>query len=79
MDTDQPDSENRENLEASEPAPSEVVQSVEHHRRRSIGGASPTPPMRPIGFQFTGETGEYFKIWIVNLLLSVVTLGFYWP
>lgn len=36
-------------------------------------------PAGPIGLQFTGETGEYFKIWIVNLLLTVVTLGFYWP
>ena len=26
---------------------------------------------------FTGSTGEYFGIWIVNLLLSIVTLGIY--
>ena len=26
-------------------------------------------------FQFTGSAGEYFRIWIVNLALSVVTLG----
>ena len=26
-------------------------------------------------FRFTGSGGEYFRIWIVNLLLSVVTLG----
>lgn len=26
---------------------------------------------------FTGKTGEYFGIWIVNLLLSLVTLGIY--
>jgi uncharacterized membrane protein YjgN (DUF898 family) len=26
---------------------------------------------------FTGKTGEYFGIWIVNLLLSIVTLGIY--
>ena len=24
---------------------------------------------------FTGKTGEYFRIWIVNLCLTVVTLG----
>lgn len=30
-------------------------------------------------FSFTGETGEYFRIWIVNMLLTLVTLGFYTP
>jgi uncharacterized membrane protein YjgN (DUF898 family) len=28
-------------------------------------------------FQFTGKAGEYFGIWIVNLLLSIITLGIY--
>ncbi|MEK6748300.1 MAG: YjgN family protein [Pseudomonadota bacterium] len=28
-------------------------------------------------FQFTGDGGEYFKIWIVNLCLTVATLGIY--
>ncbi len=28
-------------------------------------------------FSFTGEGGEYFRIWIVNLLLSIITLGIY--
>lgn len=32
---------------------------------------------QPHTFQFTGKGGEYFKIWIVNLLLSVLTLGIY--
>lgn len=27
--------------------------------------------------EFSGKGGEYFKIWIVNLLLSIVTLGIY--
>ena len=29
--------------------------------------------------QFTGQAGEYFRVWIVNVLLSVVTLGLYSP
>ena len=29
------------------------------------------------GFQFTGSGGEYFRIWVVNLLLTVVTFGVY--
>lgn len=31
------------------------------------------------GFEFTGSGWEYFRIWIVNLLLSIVTLGIYSP
>jgi uncharacterized membrane protein YjgN (DUF898 family) len=30
-------------------------------------------------FEFTGSGWEYFKIWIVNLLLTIVTLGIYSP
>jgi uncharacterized membrane protein YjgN (DUF898 family) len=29
--------------------------------------------------EFSGTGGEYFRVWIVNVLLSVVTLGFYTP
>lgn len=28
---------------------------------------------------FTGQAGEYFRIWIVNLCLTIVTLGIYLP
>lgn len=28
-------------------------------------------------FEFTGSGKEYFKIWIVNLLLTILTLGIY--
>lgn len=31
----------------------------------------------PVPFAFTGRGGEYFRIWIVNLFLSIVTLGIY--
>jgi len=40
----------------------------------------PAPPavdVSPRPFAFTGSGDEYFRIWIVNLLLSVVTLGIY--
>jgi hypothetical protein len=26
---------------------------------------------------FTGEGGEYFRIWVINTVLSIVTLGIY--
>jgi uncharacterized membrane protein YjgN (DUF898 family) len=42
---------------------------------------TPTPEIPPVKaqepFQFKGTGGEYFKIWIVNVLLSIITLGIY--
>lgn len=32
---------------------------------------------RELGFKFHGSGGEYFKIWIVNIVLSILTLGIY--
>ncbi|MDZ7937588.1 MAG: YjgN family protein [Rhodoferax sp.] len=37
----------------------------------------PTPHLLPM--QFTGSGSEYFRIWIVNLLLTIVTLTLYVP
>lgn len=50
---------------SSEPAPPAVI---------------PAAPSVPAGWErlhFSGSGGEYFRIWIVNLLLSIVTLGIY--
>ncbi|MFQ5938180.1 MAG: YjgN family protein [Acidiferrobacterales bacterium] len=33
--------------------------------------------LTPIPFEFNGKAWEYFKIWIVNILLTIVTLGIY--
>ena len=30
-----------------------------------------------VSLKFTGKAGEYFRIWIVNICLSIVTLGIY--
>jgi uncharacterized membrane protein YjgN (DUF898 family) len=38
----------------------------------------PTPPRR-YPLSFTGTGSEYFKIWIVNLLLILITAGIYYP
>ena len=35
------------------------------------------PVLRKVPVRFLGNTGEYFSIWIVNLLLTIVTLGIY--
>ena len=34
---------------------------------------------RALPVRFTASGSEYFRIWIVNLLLTIVTLGFYLP
>ena len=33
--------------------------------------------LKPVSFEFNGKAGEYFRIWIVNILLTVLTLGIY--
>lgn len=43
----------------------------------SIPVARPAAPARHLPFEFTGSGPEYFRIWIVNLLLSILTLGIY--
>lgn len=43
----------------------------------SVPATTPAPVAGPASFEFTGTAGEYFKIWIVNLLLTIVTLGIY--
>ena len=53
-----------------------------------VGSPSPAAPLPPaandsvpipeaLALTFTGSGKEYFRIWIVNLLLSVATLGIY--
>ena len=41
-----------------------------------VAAAAPDP-IEPQRAQFTGDGREYFQIWIVNLLLTVATLGVY--
>ncbi len=37
------------------------------------------PLIHKMPLRFTGSGSEYFRIWIVNLLLTLVTLTLYWP
>lgn len=41
--------------------------------------SQPTIGKHTVGFTFAGDGFEYFKIWIVNILLIIVTLGLYSP
>ena len=45
-----------------------------------VGIGEPEPeaaPKEPLKFTFSGKTGEFFKIWIVNILLTICTVGIY--
>jgi uncharacterized membrane protein YjgN (DUF898 family) len=44
------------------------------HLESSTTQQLPVPPEK---FGFTGSGSEYFRIWIVNLLLTILTLGIY--
>jgi uncharacterized membrane protein YjgN (DUF898 family) len=47
---------------------------------QGASGAEPSagaPAARTVRPEFTGSAGEYFRIWIVNLFFSLVTLGIY--
>lgn len=41
------------------------------------GSLATEPEQRALPFEFYGSGGEYFRIWIVNLLLTLATLGIY--
>jgi uncharacterized membrane protein YjgN (DUF898 family) len=45
------------------------------------GDFADTQPVPPnmLSIAFTGSGSEYFRIWIVNLLLTLLTLGIYYP
>ena len=45
---------------------------------RDFADTEPAPP-NTLAIVFTGSGSEYFRIWIVNLLLTLVTLGLYYP
>jgi uncharacterized membrane protein YjgN (DUF898 family) len=41
------------------------------------GALAPGEEGAPLRFEFTGTGAEYFRIWVVNLLFTVLTLGIY--
>ena len=47
--------------------------------RLEPGAGEMQEKIRAHRLRFTGSGGEYFRVWIVNVLLSIVTLGFYTP
>ena len=59
-------------MSAIEALPADPQPAVATHHTDTSSG--PTLPIT-----FTGSGSEYFRIWIVNLLLTIVTLGLYYP
>jgi len=52
------------------------------HQQSGAGAAPVSNFAQEIGahpLEFTGSGGEYFRVWIVNVLLTILTLGFYTP
>ncbi|QEL65428.1 hypothetical protein OTERR_19520 [Oryzomicrobium terrae] len=82
------DPERRQAYDATHPAASRASQDArvaEPHSRPATGGqglghasndAAQSGPQR-FDLEFVGSGGEYFRIWIVNLFLSIITLGIY--
>jgi len=70
--------------QSPKPSPGEANDSAPPHRAGDAPPATPftfaaTPSAKPLHLPFTfhGVGNEYFRIWIVNLLLSILTLGIY--
>ncbi|MDH0864030.1 YjgN family protein [Mitsuaria sp. GD03876] len=55
----------------------------QHEEAAATGGLTGWPHSefrkRKLDIRFTGSGSEYFRIWIVNLLLTIVTATLYWP
>ena len=56
--------------------PAEVVAPAQA-TTASTGFVGPVAPPPRSHVRFTGSGGEYFRIWVVNLLLTLVTVGIY--
>ncbi len=67
-----------EGMENNNPMPQEV--SSENAAPQEPVETVPMPPaVATLAVRFTGTGSEYFRIWIVNLLLTLVTLTLYLP
>ena len=70
-------------LDRPEPASTELARTRDEESARPAASNPPHSDALPwrdaSPFVFTGSGSEYFGIWIVNLALTVATLGFYSP
>jgi uncharacterized membrane protein YjgN (DUF898 family) len=64
-------------MEDTIPMPLEAMRAA---HRPAVSAPVPLSTTRyPLEIAFSGSGSEYFRIWIVNLLLTLVTLGLYYP
>ncbi len=64
----------------AEPSPPPPPSSPVPPDKEDFKQAEPRPPAgmaKQVPFEFKGTGGEYFKIWIVNVVLSILTFGIY--
>lgn len=62
----------------AEPRSYTVVKPAQHTAKSIAAGApAEQDASGPQRFEFTGSGAEYFRIWVVNLLLTIATLGVY--
>ncbi|PKO57288.1 MAG: DUF898 domain-containing protein, partial [Betaproteobacteria bacterium HGW-Betaproteobacteria-19] len=66
--------------QATEPVPekrSQAAGAPPFFAAASPASGAPAEAIRELPFEFSGQGFEFFRIWIVNILLSIVTLGVY--
>jgi uncharacterized membrane protein YjgN (DUF898 family) len=63
----------------SQPVNSQPMNQLNHRSAHRIDTDSIPPGIEAHPLEFSGSGGEFFRVWIVNVLLSIVTLGFYTP
>lgn len=63
--------------DADAPVAAPVVAAQPGGAGAAVGVAQAASARRDLGFEFSGNGFEYFRIWIVNILLGIVTLGIY--
>jgi uncharacterized membrane protein YjgN (DUF898 family) len=51
--------------------------TVASSMKAATAADKPVGAAMSIPFEFTGKSGEFFKIWIVNIMLTILTLGIY--
>lgn len=44
-----------------------------------LGSTGHSIPRKQGRIRFTGSGSEFFRIWVINLLLTLLTFGLYWP
>lgn len=64
-------------LEVESPKPSPILEPASTASPVSTLAAPEPAPIGLLRFEFTGAGAEYFRIWVVNLLLTIVTFGIY--